>query len=72
MWVPYSNHKNWNIFKIRCADVGTVLEKIADLFLDGTGVIHGEKSSDSHEGQCMFKIWSSTHSSIYITPKGLK
>ena len=35
---------NWNIFKIRCSDVGTVLEKNADVFLDGTGVIHGEKA----------------------------
>ena len=31
---------NWNIFEIRCSDVGTVL----DMFLDGTGVIHGEKA----------------------------
>ena len=35
---------NWNIFKIRCSDVGMVLEKNADVFLDGTGVIHGEKA----------------------------
>ena len=35
---------NWNIFKIRCSDVGTVLEKNADVFMDGTGVIHGEKA----------------------------
>ena len=34
---------NWDIFKIRCSDVGTVFEKTADGFLDGTGVIHGEK-----------------------------
>ena len=34
---------NWNILKIRCSDMGTVLEKNADVFLDGTGVIHGEK-----------------------------
>ena len=34
---------NWNIFKIRCSDVGTVLEINADVFLDGTDVIHGEK-----------------------------
>ena len=25
------------------SDVSTVLEKNADVFLDGTGVIHGEK-----------------------------
>ena len=35
---------NWNIFKIRRGDVGTALEKTADVFLDGTGLIHGEKA----------------------------
>ena len=35
---------NRNIFQIRCSDVGTELEKNADVFLDGTGVIHGEKA----------------------------
>ena len=34
---------NWNIFKIKFSDVSTVFEKNADVFLDGTGVIHGEK-----------------------------
>ena len=35
---------NWNIFKIRCSDVGTVLEKNADVLLKETGVIHSEKA----------------------------
>ena len=35
---------NWNLFKIRCSDVGTVLEKNSDVLLDGTGVIRGEKA----------------------------
>ena len=35
---------NWNIFQITCSDVGTVLDKNADVVLDGSGVIHGEKA----------------------------
>ena len=35
---------NWKILKIRCSDVGTVVEKNVDVFVDGTGVMHGEKA----------------------------